>query len=381
MAGRPNESLRDIPIDFWRARFEVKDKTLVWRAKPLEEFANKGVGRAWNERYAGKPAGTFSNNWFFVKLAGVGNVPVDKLIIALETGAWPDRYQEHNGKPYSPNIGQSPLNRLLIREAKDAGLSFDDLTVLSAQRDPFRLDTPPNHEMGHWVSEHFARLVGDRTIHWRGLHYVRVSAGGIIKPNGRRYEKNHADYMWLTQAARSARWLGYVDTERLLDNRNDEPRILRAAGGREEPQTYGMALASLGISTPTNEWLTIPSAHVERPSRYADIWVYPVVSFPDNPPPRYALALFAEKSSLAAPLTPSAQRFGADLYCGAGEASDIHLERMARDACADGRTLVVFCFSDFDPSGWQMPISVARKLQAFKVWKYPTLEFQVVRGA
>jgi hypothetical protein len=35
---------------------------------------------------------------------------------------------------------------------------------------------------------------------------------------------------------------------------------------------------------------------------------------------------------------------------------------MARDAVADGRKLVVFTFSDFDPSGMQMPVSIAVKL-------------------
>jgi hypothetical protein len=36
---------------------------------------------------------------------------------------------------------------------------------------------------------------------------------------------------------------------------------------------------------------------------------------------------------------------------------------MAKRASEDGRPAVVFYFSDFDPSGHQMPISVARKLR------------------
>ena len=49
-----------------------------------------------------------------------------------------------------------------------------------------------------------------------------------------------------------------------------------------------------------------------------------------------------------------------------GESSDSHIAEMAERANRDGRSAVVFYFSDFDPSGHQMPISVARKLQALR---------------
>ena len=39
--------------------------------------------------------------------------------------------------------------------------------------------------------------------------------------------------------------------------------------------------------------------------------------------------------------------------------------------------MIVFCLSDFDPAGYQMPISIGRKLQAFKDLLYPELEFEV----
>jgi hypothetical protein len=43
--------------------------------------------------------------------------------------------------------------------------------------------------------------------------------------------------------------------------------------------------------------------------------------------------------------------------------------------------MVVLYFSDADPAGWQMPISIARKLQAFEARLFPELEFQVYRAA
>ena len=44
---------------------------------------------------------------------------------------------------------------------------------------------------------------------------------------------------------------------------------------------------------------------------------------------------------------------------------------------ADGRKLIVFTLTDFDPAGWQMSVSIGRKLQAFKDLSFPDLEFEV----
>jgi hypothetical protein len=58
------------------------------------------------------------------------------------------------------------------------------------------------------------------------------------------------------------------------------------------------------------------------------------------------------------------------------------MHRMAKDAAADGRPLVVFTFSDFDPAGyWDMPTAIGRKLQALRDLLFPDLEFTVVHVA
>ena len=80
----------------------------------------------------------------------------------------------------------------------------------------------------------------------------------------------------------------------------------------------------------------------------------------------YRVVMIGEKSSLADVLGPAAQTHDADLYLPTGEMSDTLVYRIARTAAADGRPLVVLYFADCDPAGWQMPISVGRKLQAFR---------------
>ena len=215
----------DAPLEYWRAKFEIKDNVVVCaalaRAKDFTSEERDGGRGTSATRYVGtEPGSPWKGAARRVKFgAGATSVSVEDIRFVLETGAWPDRYQQYSGKPWGGGIGSSPLGQMLAREAHAAGLSFDDLTVLHYSRDPFRLDRPAYHAMGHWVGEQFNRLVpGGRTIHWRGFHYVLVSAGGVIKPDGRPYENSLKVYTWLGEvASKAARWLGYVDMDRLTE--------------------------------------------------------------------------------------------------------------------------------------------------------------------
>lgn len=255
-----------------------------------------------------------------------------------------------------PEEGAS-LRQVLQGACDESGCSLDALTVLSEQNDPYRLDSPAWHRDGAWLAEQLDRAVGsERRIHWRGLHYAIVAAGNIAKPNGETYRSTHDDWRWLSEAAgKAARWLGYIDFERIIDNRNADPIVYR------KPK------ASTWISAELN--FTLPDAEDIEP-------LVQVTGFEGRQP--YALAIFGEKASLAEVLLPLAQRFEADLYLPTGEISDTLLYRMARDAFADGRPLAVFVLADCDPAGRQMAVSIGRKLQALRDLKFPAVKFEVV---
>jgi hypothetical protein len=233
------------------------------------------------------------------------------------------------------------------------------LTVLSPQVDPYRLDTPAGHRDGAWLAEQLERAVGPhRRIHWRGLHYAIVATGNIRKPNGEVYRNTDADWTWLaSDAGKAARWLGYIDFNRIIDNRNSDPIIYRKP--RVTPETW----VSIGLD------VTIPDVDEVEP--YAG-----VTGFEGRQP--YALSIFGEKTSLEGVLLPTARRFEADLYLPAGEISDTLLYRMAKDGAEDGRTMVVLVLADCDPAGHQMAVSIGRKLQAFRDLHFGGFEFEVV---
>jgi hypothetical protein len=255
--------------------------------------------------------------------------------------------------------GFGALRSILETACLETKCSLGELTVLSVQIDPYRLDTPAGHRIGQWAAEQFNHAVPrGKKIHWRGLHYTIVVRGDVRKPDDSVFVNTDEDWKWLSEAAgKAARWLGYIPFDRIIDNRNAAPIIHRKA--RVRPR----ALVSVGVD------VAIPSAEDLEPAPIAE-------GFVARQP--YHFVLFGEKASLEDVLLPVARVKQADIYLPTGEISDTLLHQIASDANVDGRPLVVFTFSDSDPAGHQMPISIGRKLQAFRDLLFPKLRFEVV---
>ena len=252
-----------------------------------------------------------------------------------------------------------PLRQMLETAAAFEGCALKDLTVLATQHDPFRIDTRARRRDGGWLAEALGDLgLSDQTIHLRGIHYAVI---GRPKPNGLPYTNTDADWTWLNEhAGKAARWLGYVAFEQIIDARNTPPTVRLF----EAPEPTAYINVGIEVDVPTVDEI-VPEVNVD--------------GFEGIQP--YKLVIFGEKSSLEAVLCPVAEDHQADLYLPTGEISDTLLHQMARVAEADGRPMVVFCFSDADTAGWQMPISIACKLQAFKTLGYALDAFQVRRVA
>ena len=258
-----------------------------------------------------------------------------------------------------PINGRGKLRAVVEKAAAKTKTSLAALTVLSTAVDPYRLDTDAGHRDGSWIAEQLNRLLAPgRKIHWRGLHYLLVSTTGLTKPNGETYKNDDDDWTWLADTAgKAARWLSYIPFERITDHRNAEPVVHHKA--RVAPRS----MISVGVE------VVIPDANDLVPAPVAEGFVARQA---------YHFVIFGEKASLESILLPIARAKQCDLYLPTGEISDTLLYRIAADAAKDGRPLVVFTISDCDPAGYQMPISIGRKLQAFKDLLFPKLKFEVV---
>jgi hypothetical protein len=254
--------------------------------------------------------------------------------------------------------GVGPLRKVLEQARLKHGYSMTELTVLAVQRDPYRQDTPRGHEVGKWFAEQIARFVPAGTVHLRGLHYKISSSADVIKVNGLPYKNNDEDWTWLSEdASKAARWLGYVPWDRIIDQRNEQPQIYVP---ETETEIRWEAGEEAFINVPVSAEAALPKPSVDFRPRQA-----------------YRLILFGEKASLNDVLLPVAKEFGAELILPTGEASETMIAYMAGRIGTDGRPAVIFYFSDFDPAGHQMSISVARKLQAHRDLNYPDLKVEV----
>jgi hypothetical protein len=258
----------------------------------------------------------------------------------------------------------SPLRQALddaIAESNSPKLSMKDLTVLAPQNDPFRLDTQANHRDSKWLADTLAELAITGRFHLRGLHYaISMAPEPFMKPDGTRYVNDDRNWDWISAVAmKAARWLGYIPWDSVFDKRNAEPII------HEFVQPNPWPYLSIGLD------ITVPSVDDIEP--YAGL-----ADFRGVQP--YKIVMIGEKSSLEDELLQVAQRRGADLYLPTGNISDTLVHKIAKNGDEDGRPLVVLYFSDCDPSGYNMPIEVGRKLQAFKATLFPDLEFWQYRA-
>ena len=196
-----------------------------------------------------------------------------------------------------------------------------------------------------------------------GIHYLLVSVQAV-KPDGKRYENTKDDYWWLNdRVGKAARWLRYIPFDRIVDERNEEAVIARA------PRALPPASVAY-VSTGYNSVALPAPLTVHRAEPKVGLLRF-------RPEERFCFSAFGEKSSLSEVLVPFGQRHGADLFIATGELSERRAYEMARDAVRDGRKLVVFTFSDFDPSGYQMPVSLSIKLLAQQMLQFPTFKFVV----
>jgi hypothetical protein len=251
---------------------------------------------------------------------------------------------------------QGVLGQLIAAEAEAVGLTVADLRVMSAKRDPYTLDTVDNHRIGQWFADQINRFVAAHvTVHLRGLHYLLCSTA-IVRPDNTPYVNNHTCWNWLQDdASKAARWLGYVDFDRIHDARNEDPIWCARSRSAYEISTSSSGERKVGVYT--------GSLDAEVPD-LGDMLPSLTISGSKRPEQPFRLGLIGEKSSLRPVVELIAHEYAIDVVLDTGDASDSHLYQMAKRAAADHRPFVVFYLSDFDPGGHNMPTSVSRKFQA-----------------
>ena len=247
------------------------------------------------------------------------------------------------------------LRRVLNDATQITQRPMRDFTVLSACRDPYRLDTPAGHKKGQWLADALKEVNPEgRRLHPRGLHYRLV--GRVLLPDGSPYVNDDKTWQWMSeQALKAARFLGYVSWDALRDARNAPPQVFRPD---YRPARWTLATGEVDV------WL--PENLEPRLELTGDLYRQP-----------WQQIIIAEKQGVSDVLLPLAERYQATLALPGGELSDQMLHDMLKEANADGRPVAIHQLGDFDPAGNQMAVSTARTAQALRDSEFPDLVIRV----
>jgi hypothetical protein len=259
---------------------------------------------------------------------------------------------------------------------------LEDLTVLSPETDPYRVVRWGVE--GRWFRRVFDRFVAEsETKHFRGLHYCVVGANDTKRPDGADFVNDEKGWRFLSaRAGKAARWLALIGFERITDERNSAPELGYLRPYQAPEISWGLASGSLDYELPAPPSLYLPSLPrlqslptlPRLENLLPQFWRHATAS------QLYKFVLFGEKSSLGGVLRPIARELGTGLLLPDGECSDTlvaEVAKIAAYAATDPRPTAVLYCSDFDPAGNNMPISVARRLQALKDLLYPKLKVEV----
>ena len=154
------------------------------------------------------------------------------------------------------------------------------------------------------------------------------------------------------RAASAARWLGLVPFSRIIDMRNAEARI------------YVPPIVPISVETTSGDNCKIPDCAADAVPKFALDGFYGRQT--------HRIIFYGEKASLAEVIEPISVAVGAEMILVTGESSHTRLEEAIERASQNSRHAVLCYFADFDPSGHQMAISTARKVQALRDLLYPT---------
>jgi len=231
----------------------------------------------------------------------------------------------------------------------------DDLIALAPQNDPFYCGTPGEREKAEWFGELWARFGYGDGVHLRRVHYQLVSQEELVRrPDGTPYENTETDWAYLGTASKCARYLGTVDLGAFVDRRNPDPHVYTEYHKRTEP--------GYTIYDPTWGGIDLPSLGT--------------MGYEGALQP-YHVEVWVEKTTMDDVLLPLCRRYKANLVTGAGEMSitaTCDLVQRVRTADRPCRVLYV---SDFDPAGYGMPKSVARKVEWLIRERYPGLDIRL----
>lgn len=263
-------------------------------------------------------------------------------------------------EPYvlKETIGVEEINEM--KQQLPEITSIKQLLALSPKNDPFYMQDFKK-KRAEWFAEVWKKE-GKPIIHPRGLHYQILGKGYQFEIDGEMVSYQNTDQSWsyLEKGAKYARFEGLVPYEKILDEKNPEPKDVAYYDKHYEFKPFEVNYLSIwGNYINTIDDL---EQYFEDQANHITRTLFEKVKYYSDSAQSNHIEIWAEKSGVIP--KHIAWEFNATIRpAGGGEPSVRMCYEAIITAKEKEKDLHIFMLSDFDPKGRDMPKSVARKVE------------------
>jgi len=227
--------------------------------------------------------------------------------------------------------------------------------VLTRYRDPYTEWGQRHRQRAEWVAARWQKM--NRSSHLRGFHYWLVSQRDRSvreKPDGSLYQNTEKDWVWLLDSVLFARYMGIGVWDKLQDRKHPNPYDFI---------DYSVEPGQFKQGSNPNEVIR------QKLNNLVDEIISHIVacrpSYESSQFSQYTLVVYCEKNTMNNVIEPVARKYDAIFQPLVGESSLERVLDIVERIAKRGKSARIFYISDFDPSGQQMPVSVARKFEFY----------------
>jgi hypothetical protein len=225
--------------------------------------------------------------------------------------------------------------------ATKIGKKPKDMLVLTQVNDPFYIGSKTQYAAAEWARRLYELMNKPPKVHIRRMHYFALTQPQHRKPNRQVYQNTSADWKFLCDACKFARYLQVLPYDIFVD-RWSIPKALNTG-------------AYIGLDS-VEQWDKLVDQTVEGLYR-AQMRLVLGRLMPCH------IEIWVEKSTAADLIKPVSGKYNIHIVTTLGELSLTAVWQFVRRIRHCNKPVHIFYISDFDPAGETMPVSVARKIE------------------
>ena len=246
--------------------------------------------------------------------------------------------------------------------AKERGINTTDLLAMSAGRDPFNIGKPAEIKQARWAYNIWCDMGRPENVHLRRIYYWFVSQKNPTRYSGERFMNQKKDWQHLAESFAAARILNLIPFHSIADHKHPTPEVNLVVGEDQDIRIDSNTCWS-GDIPPDRIRVSIDDVFLRDSEIYYDS-LEPLLDLGKRLP--YHIEIWVEKSTLSDVFMNVKRKYPMiNIQEGEGELSYTRVLDLIKRMKKYNKPVRIFYISDFDPMGYNMPNSIARKIEFF----------------